>query len=176
MRQWPAEYFAVLIDQLIEAEDVNVILIGGKDEVMLGETILEAVANRKSVWSLIGRLALSDLPALIARCSLFVGNNSGPQHLSAGLGVPTVGIYSGVVDAREWGPKGANALSIERVMNCAPCYHSKLEDCQRGLACLRGLLPGDVVRLCQRLLAAAASGPSLGRARKRPAPQISPVA
>jgi ADP-heptose:LPS heptosyltransferase/GT2 family glycosyltransferase len=176
MRQWPPEYFTLLIDQLIETEDVHVILVGGSGEGALGAIILDVITNPKSVWSLIGRVALSELPALIARCALFVGNNSGPQHIAAGLGVPTVGIHSGVVDAREWGPKGTNAVAIQRVMACAPCYLSKLEDCSRGLACLRGLLPADVVRVCRRLLATSGIGPNGGPRRRRPAEQTATVA
>jgi ADP-heptose:LPS heptosyltransferase/GT2 family glycosyltransferase len=172
MRQWPLEHFCVLIDQLVETENVHVILIGGADEAALGAKVLETVANPTSVWSLIGRIKLGDLPALMARCALFVGNNSGPQHIAAGLGVPTVGIHSGVVDAREWGPMGTTACAIHRVMTCAPCYHSKLEDCGRGLACLRGLLPADVLRVCQRLLATSPSPPisTGGRSRRKPKP------
>ncbi len=176
MRQWPLEYFSVLIDQLIETENVHVILIGGPDEAALGAKVIEAVANPKSVFSLIGLVKLGDLPALIARCALFVGNNSGPQHIAAGLGVPTIGIHSGVVDAREWGPMGTTACAIHRVMTCAPCYHSKLEDCGRGLACLRGLLPGDVVPVCQRLLAASASRSSGGKPRPYATKQTATVA
>jgi ADP-heptose:LPS heptosyltransferase len=157
MRQWPWEYFALLIAELIASENVHVILIGSADEAPLGTKILEAITPTNSAWSLIGRIGLGELPALIARCALFVGNNSGPQHIAAGLGVPTVGIHSGVVDAREWGPMGTQACAIHRLMTCSPCYLSKLEDCPRGLACLRGLAPADVVSLCRRLLATSAS-------------------
>jgi ADP-heptose:LPS heptosyltransferase len=135
-----------------------VIVIGGPDEAELGVRVLNAIANPKSAWSLIGRVGLGDLPALIARCALFVGNNSGPQHIAAGLGVPTVGIHSGVVDAREWGPKGTHAVAIQRAMACGPCYLTKPEDCSRRVACLRGLLPADVARICRRLLGTAAAG------------------
>ncbi len=176
MRQWPWEYFGLLIDQLIETENVHVILIGGPDEAELGTKILEASAYPTSVWSVIGRIKLGDLPALISRCALFVGNNSGPQHIAAGLGVPTIGIHSGVVDAREWGPMGINACAIHRVMTCSPCYHSKLEDCHRGLACLRGLLPADVLRVCQRLLGASAPGHSGEQPAGRPTVSTATVA
>lgn len=176
MRQWPWEYFGLLIDQLIETQDVHVILIGGPDEAEFGTKILEASAYPKSVWSVIGHVKLGDLPALIARCALFVGNNSGPQHIAAGLGVPTVGIHSGVVDAREWGPMGIHACAIHRVMTCAPCYHSKLEDCHRELACLRGLLPADVLRVCQRLLGASSTGPSGEQRGRRPTVSTANVA
>jgi ADP-heptose:LPS heptosyltransferase len=167
MRQWPMDYFSLLVDQLIETEKVHVILIGGPDEMELGARILRLTAYPESVWSLIGCVRLEDLPGLLARCSLFVGNDSGPKHIAAGLGVPTVGIHSGITDAREWGPKGTNAVAIQRAMTCAPCYHSKMEDCNRGLACLRGLLPADVMPTCQRLLAASAPEPRSRRAHRR---------
>ena len=157
MKQWPPEYFSVLIDQLIELEDVHVIIIGGPDDAEIADGILERVTNRDATWSMIGRVSLSDLPALIARCSLFVGNDSGPKHIAAALSLPTVGIHSGVVDASEWGPKGIAAVAIRRAITCAPCYLSTPADCGRDLACLRGLLPGDVVRLCQRLLGVSGS-------------------
>ncbi len=152
-KQWPPTYFGLLIDQLIALEGVHVILIGGPDDMELGMKILHMVTNRSSTWSVMGQIGLGELPALIARCALFIGNDSGPKHIAAGLGVATVGIHSGVVDANEWGPKGTTAVAVRRAMSCSPCYYSKVEECNRGLACLRGLLPADVVKVCQRMLA-----------------------
>jgi ADP-heptose:LPS heptosyltransferase len=104
------------------------------------------------VTSLIGRLKLNDLPLFIDCCTLFVGNNSGPKHIAAALGVPTIGIHSGVVDPREWGPLGNAALALKREMTCAPCYSAKMEDCHRGLSCLTGLQPHSVMSSCLQFL------------------------
>ena len=86
-------------------------------------------------------------------CDLFVGNNSGPKHLAASLGMPAMGIHSGVVDAAEWAPVGRQALAISRRMICGPCY---LEFASRLPAQSR--LPdrasaADVLAACRRLLA-----------------------
>jgi ADP-heptose:LPS heptosyltransferase len=102
---------------------------------------------------MICRVALGELPRLLASCSLFVGNDSGPKHIAAGLGVPTIGIHAGVVDAREWGPVGPRAVAIRRDVACSPCYLAKVQDCNRGLACLTGIRPRDVYNLCVRFLA-----------------------
>jgi tetratricopeptide (TPR) repeat protein/GT2 family glycosyltransferase len=152
-KQWPPSCFAELIDLLSGGHAVNIALIGGADDVAVAEAVLAAVRDRRSVFSLAGRLRLEDLPELIARCALFVGNDSGPQHIAAGLGVPTVGIHSGTVDARQWAPLGPAAVAIQRRMACSPCYLLKAADCQRGLACLRQLGAGEVYRLCTRMLA-----------------------
>jgi ADP-heptose:LPS heptosyltransferase len=46
---------------------------------------------------------LSEIKSLIAGASLFVGNDSGPAHMAAALGVPTVVIFGGS-DPAIWGP------------------------------------------------------------------------
>jgi ADP-heptose:LPS heptosyltransferase/GT2 family glycosyltransferase len=159
MRQWPAEHFAELIDLLVEKDDVNVVMVGGPDDEPVAAAVLDHLGHRDRVWSLVGRFNLVDLPSLLMACSLFVGNNSGPKHIAAALGVPTVGIHSGNVDAREWGPLGPRALAIRRNVECSPCYLTKVEDCHRNLACLRELQPGDVYPACKRLLALELGGP-----------------
>ncbi|MGY4509110.1 glycosyltransferase family 9 protein [Bradyrhizobium sp. USDA 3650] len=148
MRQWPPQHFAALTDMLVDAADINVVVIGGPDEAAISEDMIERVRHKDRVTSLVGRLKLPNLPLLIDCCTLFVGNNSGPKHLAAALGVPTVGIHSGVVDPREWGPLGTAALAIKREMTCAPCYSAKREDCHRGLVCLTELHPRSVLLSC----------------------------
>lgn len=152
MKQWPVEFFAAVVDQLIEDDDAQVVLIGALGEEETAAQILEHVNQPRSVTSLVGKLPLADLPALLAQASLFLGNDSGPKHIAAGLGVPTVGVHSGTVDPREWGPIGPRAVAVAREVVCSPCYLSLLEDCHRGLACMRQLSPEIVYRACRRLL------------------------
>jgi ADP-heptose:LPS heptosyltransferase len=171
MRQWPASHFGQLIDLLLDSGKVRVVLIGGPDERSFAEAVLANVASsiRSSVPSgassgasssgalvdLVGQLDLSELPSVLSRALLFIGNNSGPQHWAAALGIPTVGIHSGVVDAREWGPLGPRAVALRRRMSCSPCFIERRDDCPRQLACLTGLKPIDVFRRCRAFLPTA---------------------
>jgi hypothetical protein len=155
MRQWPAEYFASVIDLLVEQNQVNVVLVGGRDEADLAREVLGHIVNRRSVVSLVGVTSLAELNSVLRACVLYLGNNSGPQHIAAALGVPTVGIYSGVVDAAEWGPTGPRAIALQRNMVCGPCYLVKPEDCVRDMACLKRLEPAVVHQYCQMMLARA---------------------
>jgi ADP-heptose:LPS heptosyltransferase/GT2 family glycosyltransferase len=157
-RQWPAANFAELIDLLTRYDNARVVLIGGPDEAAVAGEVLAALKHRNSVRSLVGATKVADLPALLAAAALFVGNNSGPKHIAAGLGVPTVGVYSGVVDAREWGALGPTAVAVRRDMHCSPCYLAHVEQCPRGLACLTDLRPAEVYEICRRLLAARPAG------------------
>jgi O-antigen biosynthesis protein len=153
MRQWPAEHFASLIDLLVEKNAVNAVLIGGPEEAELASQVLEQVVHRDSVVSLVGKTRLQHLPAVLSACALYVGNNSGPKHIAAALGVPTIGIHSGVVDAVEWGPIGKRAVALQRNMTCSPCYLARQEDCSRNFACMRGLEPAIVQEIAEIFLA-----------------------
>jgi len=157
MKQWPVEYFAVLIDQLVENVSARVLLLGAPGEEEIADSLIARLRHPEAVSSQVGKLPLAELPALLRAASLFIGNDSGPKHIAAGLGVPTVGIHSGTVDVREWGPIGPNAVAVTREVVCSPCYLSRPEDCRRGLACLR---PDKVYEACKRLLLLAASAPA----------------
>ena len=63
-------------------------------------------------------LPLLELMQEIARCRLFVGNDSGITHLAAYIGCPTVALM-GPTDPRTWGPLGRRARVV---------WKSNLED------------------------------------------------
>ena len=153
MRQWPAEHFASLVDLMVERNGINAVLIGGREEAELADAVLAQIANNARVASLVGNTSLQQLPALLQACALYVGNNSGPKHIAAALGVPTIGIHSGVVDAIEWGPIGQRSVAVRRNMSCSPCYLARPEDCPRGFACMKGLEPMAVLEVAEQLLA-----------------------
>jgi ADP-heptose:LPS heptosyltransferase/GT2 family glycosyltransferase len=155
LRQWPTEYFAQLIDLITEAYDVNVALIGAPNEVAVAEAVLDKAGAWEKLWSLVGKTKMPELRLLLRGARLFVGNNSGPHHLAAALGTPTIGVHSGVVSAKEWGPIGPSALALQRDMSCGPCYLDSPAKCSRRLACLRDLRPADVFRACEQMLGAS---------------------
>ncbi len=151
-KQWPVEHFSALIDLLVERNDVNIMLVGGPDEVEIADTLLANVQRPDTVVSMAGKTLLADLPRLLKNCALYIGNDSGPKHIAAAVGIPTVGIHSGVVDPVEWGPIGPNAVALRRNMSCSPCYLARAEDCPRSLACLRFLEPNLVYETADLLL------------------------
>ncbi len=151
IRQWPAVHYAGLID-LLAGEGLHSVLVGAPEEAPIAEDILRRVTAAGMAESLVGKVPLAELAHVMRGSVLFVGNNSGPQHLAGSLGLPTVGIHSGVVDAAEWAPLGAQAVAIRRRMACSPCYLEFTSDCPREMACLTGLRPRDVLAACRRLL------------------------
>lgn len=149
---WPISHYAALIDQLIEALDCMIILVGSQDDKAGCAPLLTAERLARGVLSAVGETDLTELAHMIAGCDLFIGNDSGPHHLAAALHIPTIGIHGGVVDAREWSPLGPSAIAIRRRVVCSPCYLAKAADCPRDQICLTGISPESVLELALRQL------------------------
>ena len=171
MRQYPEKHIPPLIDLLITRDDVSVLLIGGRDDEEKVASIMTQVARTDRIASVAGQVSLRELPRVLAACALFIGGNSGPKHIAAASGVPTIGIHSGVVDPGEWGPMGDRAVALYRDMSCAPCFLAKPEHCPRGLACVEMLEPALVHQIARMFLAR----PEKPRPRQAfvPAPRLS---
>ncbi len=152
MRQWPPDRFAEIANALLETEEIDIALIGGPDEAEFAGKVQEHIQNTERVHNLIGKFKLDELPYFLDTCALFIGNNSGPKHIAAGIGVPTIGVHSGVVDAHEWGPLGVSAVAVQRNMSCSPCYLATRDQCHRGLACVHALTAAQLIPMCRKFL------------------------
>jgi ADP-heptose:LPS heptosyltransferase len=172
LKQWPVGAYAGLIRLLLEGYAVSIVLIGDAAEAPVAAEVAALVARDDVVVSLAGRASLAELPALLRACVLFVGNDSGPKHLAATLGVPTVGVHASHVDAAEWGPAGPHAVALRRRMSCGPCYIADESDCPRGVACLRAITPAQVYLACRLLLGLSFGAPP-GAASTAPAKRSS---
>ncbi len=153
LKQWPEAHFVALIRLLLANHAAEIVLIGGTEEAALAARLLAALGETDRVRSMVGIARLEALPGLLRGGALFVGNDSGPKHMAAALGVPTIGIHAAHVDAAEWGPAGPRGLALRRRMRCGPCYISQETDCPRQVACLREMNPAQVYRACRTLLA-----------------------
>lgn len=147
-KRWPADRFAAIARHLRERHGLSTLLVAGGAE---GERRLCAsLADGRSVHSLAGRTDLPQLAALLARARLFVGNDSGPMHLAAAVGTPTVGIFTSTSPA--WtAPRGPRARAVGAPdLFCAPCF---LPRCPYQLECLEMVSVESVTAAADELLA-----------------------
>ena len=93
-------------------------------------------------------ITLGPLAAMIARCNLYIGNDSGISHIAAVLGVPTAAIF-GFSSVNQWAPRGTNVLVLTHEVPCSPCNVSTMKDC-RDRDCLAALTPAEVIRQLER--------------------------
>jgi len=94
-------------------------------------------------------LDLAQLAALLARCDVYVGNDSGVSHLAAAVGARTVVIF-GPSDERQWTPLGPRVSILRRQIACSPCGDTVMELCLHR-ACLAELYPAEVIQELRKL-------------------------
>ena len=149
-RRWPQGHFAALARALVEHDGARVVLIGAPSErAWTGEVAAKTSdlpAGR--VADLSGRLSIGALHALLGRAALFVGNDSGPMHLAAAQGAPTIGLF-GPETPVMYAPIGPRASALYRPPACSPCinvHDNKVTNCVRGRPeCLTNLGVGEVL-------------------------------
>lgn len=106
-KNWPLERFLEVCRWWRrQTKGSSLLLVGPVEE----ESGLDDRAFRDAALPLRG-LSLSRLAAVLARCDAYAGNDSGPTHLSAALGVPTVAVFR-VTDPREWTPWGPRVAVV----------------------------------------------------------------
>jgi heptosyltransferase-2 len=89
-RRWPPARFAELGATLRDRIGAHIIVIGGPGDRDAQAAILGELGD--DATALAGRLSLRESAAVLERCQLFVGNDSGPLHLAAAVGLPCVEI------------------------------------------------------------------------------------
>ncbi len=109
---WPAQRFVTLAAALQDRlPNAGVALFGGPGEQERARAA-PVLAALPGAVDLCGRLSLSEAAACLARCALFVGNDSGLMHLAAAAGAPTLGLF-GPSPAAEYAPIGRCAAFVE---------------------------------------------------------------
>ncbi|MCX5667893.1 MAG: glycosyltransferase family 9 protein [Candidatus Omnitrophica bacterium] len=116
-QRWPPDRFASLVKKILERYSAKVVVIGGPDDRKAVDRIIRVVdnGNVKAAFP-----AMKGLVYLISASSLLVCNNSGPLHLAAALGVPTVSMM-GPTDPVLWWPNGDDQVVIRKDAGCGPC-------------------------------------------------------
>jgi ADP-heptose:LPS heptosyltransferase len=91
-RRWPEDRFAELSRHLVVEFGVRVVLIGGgQDDIRRANAIIR-LAQNSALLNAVGEFNLRETAALLERCQLFIGNDSGPMHLAAAVHIPVVEI------------------------------------------------------------------------------------
>jgi heptosyltransferase-2 len=67
--------------------------------------------------------------AVLARCTAFVGNDSGIMHLAAATGIPLVAIFGPTSPVR-FGPWGINSRIVYSHLPCSPCHQRLFTECE----------------------------------------------
>jgi ADP-heptose:LPS heptosyltransferase len=105
-KRWPAESYADLAAALV-AQGFEVVVIGGQQEAPLAQIIRRRAPQARD---LTGQTDFPRIAALGARAALVVGNDTGPLHLAAAAGAPTIVLFSAASDPDLSAPRGHVAV------------------------------------------------------------------
>jgi len=116
---WPPSRFAEVANRLQAKADADVILFGTAAEASVSAAI--SVEMRRPPIDLTGKTAITDLPALLTQCHLFIGNDSGAMHVAAAVGLPIVAVF-GPTDPEGTSPATPHCSIVQQKPYCSPCF------------------------------------------------------
>lgn len=145
-KRWPAERFASVLKGLTGEYGGAALIFGGPEDKDACAGVKEAMP---SAIDLSGKIPLRESIVLMSCMRAFITNDSGPMHIAAALGVPTVAVFGSTEDSLT-GPVGPKAASVREKIECSPCFKRecsfgnydclKRVDAQRVLAKVKELM------------------------------------
>lgn len=149
-KRWLPERFAAAARALADALDAQAAVFGSAAEVEAARAVAGGIGGRGHCFA--GETSLAEFIDLAAACNLYLSNDSGPMHVAAALGVPTVAVF-GATDPAATGPAASWAKVVIEPVACAPCF---LRECPivEPIAhpCMRGVEAGRVIAAARSLL------------------------
>ena len=138
-KRWPIAHWRVLIAKFL-TDGWRVVIVGGVDDAELASRLDRNPSLRD--WT--GRLALAETAAFLERADLFIGPDSGPAHLAACAGVPSVVLFSGTNRAAQWRPWSRRSMVVRHRVACGPCHRKVCPLVDHP--CMTGLTPERIHR------------------------------
>lgn len=135
-KRWPAGRFSLLIEKILRKYKVKIILVGGQEE----KNLLKLPDPGPGLIDLIGKTSLKQLAALLKKCKLFIGGDSGATHIASAVNIPIVAVWSGQNKVSHWRPQSDAAIIVQKEVDCSPCGLTKC----KSLKCLNDISVEDV--------------------------------
>lgn len=147
-KRWPEERFVETACRLHHQTGCEWLLFGTQAEHAACERIVSAIhaqTGLATAYNMAGRTSLRELAALLRGCAVVMGNDSGPMHLAAAVGVPVSVVFAST-SAGLTGPGlpgGAGHSLIVSESPCSPCF---LRTCPIDRRCMNSLTTDRMVQ------------------------------
>lgn len=152
-RCWPSDRFAAVLRALLSEFDLRALLLGESAEAPRALAVIQGLGRLgRRVDNLVGKTSLGALIALIAKLTLFLGNDSGPAHMADALNVPSVVVF-GSAHPLQWQPITQTWHRVVADWQ-APCHQGISCGCPDDptAICLQGVQPAAVWHEVRELL------------------------
>ncbi|MFN2530500.1 MAG: lipopolysaccharide heptosyltransferase II [Pyrinomonadaceae bacterium] len=145
-KRWSAAAYANLADKLIATGKTTVVLIGAPSELDVTSEVIDHMIEKPVV--LTGKTSVKNITAVLDAAELLVTNDTGPAHIAAALGTPSVVIF-GPTNPSTTRPFSSLAEIIHHPPECAPCM---LRDCPIDHRCMTVITVDEVFDRAQAIL------------------------
>lgn len=118
-REWPMQHW-IDTAQMLTSDNVPVVITGSPAESVRLAHAWPPAQRPAGVIDASGRLDIAQLSLLLHRARSVAACSTGPLHLAAALGTPTLGLYAprkGVALDR-WAPLGVAAVAVQAQHRC----------------------------------------------------------
>jgi ADP-heptose:LPS heptosyltransferase len=140
-----------VIDLIIEKYDINVLLVGGEQEIQSSKEIIKSSKYSNKIFDITGDASLPCLMNIMSHSKLVLGTDSGPGHIAAALEKPTVTVF-GPTDPRQCAPLAENGYIVYHPVDCGPCYLSyNYTNCSNNI-CMTSINPYSVYQAASLIL------------------------
>lgn len=151
-KRWPPERFGEVAAFLRDIRGLPSIVLWGPGEEGLAGAVVETSEGSAHVAPKTG---LADVLALSRAASLMVSGDTGPLHIAAAVGTPTVSLF-GPTDPLRNGPWAPDDVAVSRFGTCG-CHYERR--CHKPSWCLGSIEIAEVTAAVQqRLLGEAGQG------------------
>ena len=118
-RVWSPKLYGELISRVVSTLPARVLLLGGPDDRPIVDAVLKSMKGvrvRGTIIDMCEKMQnLRSLMGVMKACRLFIGNDSGPTHIAAALGLPVICIFQGPAEPSIWGPRGPNVVVLRKL-------------------------------------------------------------
>ena len=91
-KRWDIENYIKLATQLGQHKECKFFIAVGKDDLEIIDKIKKS--NINNICMTMEKLSISNILTIIKNCNLYIGNDTGFMHMSAALGIKSIGIFT----------------------------------------------------------------------------------
>ncbi len=150
-RAWHPDRFAAIASRCVADHGAGVLLIGGPRDRAAADHVLRKVGD--AGLDAVGGTSVPMMAALMERCRVFVGNDSGPMHVAAALDLPVIAVFGpGSPDRTAPWMNRERFVVLSAGYHCSPCRQDFFRECSPAPSlkppCLEAI---DVARAARAL-------------------------
>ena len=143
-KQWPAENYLKLVDNLVENIESNIFLLGGKRETELNRFIEKN--SKHKVYNTGNDNSLLEFAGFLSRMDIVVSSDTLGMHLAIAQDKKVVALFGSTcpqeIDLYDRGVK------LYAGVDCSPCYKQTCDD----MKCMEEIIPEQVFEEIKKLI------------------------